>query len=96
LRNLIGFWDSVGRGTALYNICYVNFLSGKAHGFNNFVKELASASHKRESLFILVGSGAFSDKHQTSLWVSASKNDFISFAAEPATGTGTEPLLDAF
>ena len=64
--------------TAFQNVCNVYVATVDSHGIKIFVKQLSCRSDKRNSRFILVLSGRFSDKHQPCVRIACPEHDVCS------------------
>ena len=61
--HFLGGGHAVAGGAAFDDVADEHLFAGVAHGFDHLGEELAGAADEGETLFILVGAGAFADEH---------------------------------
>jgi hypothetical protein len=64
-------------GSALENICDVNFVAAQTHRLDDLGKQLSRLANERLALRILIGAGRFAHEHQVGSFIAYSKNDLL-------------------
>ena len=62
-------------GAAFEDVRDVDLFAGEFHGGEHFREKIACSTDERFALFVFIGPGSFSDKHEAGLGVAHSKDD---------------------
>ena len=62
-------------GAAFEDVRDVDLFAGEFHGGEHFREKIACSTDKRFALFVFIGPGSFSDKHETGLGITHSEYD---------------------
>ena len=67
----------VGRhiGAAFEDVSDVDLFAGEFHGGEHFCEKIACSTDERFALFVFIGTGSFSDKHEAGFGVAHSEDD---------------------